>query len=140
MSALSEHQAQTRAMAAMYDEGATLREVGRAFGLTEDGVSKRFRRAGVPRRRGGRREITPQSVEAVRRLYVDEKLTLAEVSEELGISVGAVRQRLKLAGVVSRDRRRRTCWRCGQSKLRTAYRSIGCGHSRVCRRCEEVIG
>lgn len=90
----------------LYERGLTLRATGYRVGLDDSTVGRRLERAGVPRRTGGghqgpepRLDVT---VEEVKRLYVDEWLTLTEIARLLDASPTTIANRLDSAGVPRR--------------------------------------
>ncbi len=83
----------TEAMAARYNAGATLAEVGREFEMTGTAAGDRLRAAGVPIRKGGpakgskRSPGNPPPDEATRRQMAarhDEGATFTEIGQEFG--------------------------------------------------------
>jgi predicted DNA-binding protein YlxM (UPF0122 family) len=90
------------------DELMTLREIGRVFGMTRQGVHNRFVAAGIPRRHHysksfiefteQRRERTNQLLIAhgddILRMYLGEKLALEKIAKRLGIPEKRIRDHL----------------------------------------------
>ena len=89
-------------MIALYEGGATLREIGEEVGVSRFSVSKLLRRAGVqPRRRRSTRakREAPAIIEAY-----ENGLSLAAVGYRFGLSHVAVGNRLRAAGLQLRPR------------------------------------
>ena len=94
---------QVEELVALYEEGATLVELGKRFGIHRRTAAAHLVRQSVPiRRRGLDERHLAEAVE----LYVDG-LTLMEVGLRFGVSQQAVRRALARAGVRIRPSGRR---------------------------------
>lgn len=107
-----------------WDDGLSLRGIGRQLGVSQSCVLRNMRHHGIPRRpaeetAGGVPRLTTPLSELVR-LYHEERLPLRLIGERLGCAGETVRMRL-VRGLVPRRRRgwrqHRTsaprCPRCG---------------------------
>jgi hypothetical protein len=83
------------------EQGWTLAEVGRQFGMASWRVQRRFARAGVPVRRRG--ETLDPKFEAVVpdliRLYVDERVSVPQLARKFGFPKHKIRARFAKIGV-----------------------------------------
>ena len=82
-----------------YDEGATVYELAKEFGIRRAAVSERLKKAGVSMRCQPPRNVLINSMAG---LY-ESGLSLAEVGARTGISPGTVRRYLFIRGVKMRD-------------------------------------
>jgi transposase len=95
------------------DEGLALQAVGERFGISRQAVQDRLRRAGVPRRARQARtkplryELMKGSIdlEALRRLYLDQKLPVYALARRFGCSYSVMRQILVSEGITIRHQR-----------------------------------
>lgn len=90
---------------AYVEEGLTLEEVGRRFGLSPSTVFYVLQKAGVGGRRRRGRDLTQRNQD-IARLYLEERLTLGEIGERFDVSQKWVRRILKRLGVSLRRRSR----------------------------------
>ena len=82
-----------------YNEGATVYELAKEFGIRRATVSERLKKAGVSMRcQSPRSEL----INSMAGLY-ESGLSLAEVGARTGTSPGTVRRYLLIAGVQMRD-------------------------------------
>lgn len=101
-----------RQAAARYDEGLSIRRIAAELGLSPSRVRRLLRGAGVvlsPRGRGRPRPTTrapipPEVVEQLATLYLDRRLTRAEVAAYFGVSEDRVRAWLRRLGIRTRTR------------------------------------
>lgn len=101
--------AEAAAIVAAYAAGQTAVEIAAAHHRNPGTVRKALRKAGVQlrdersTRSGGRVKVDDQAVvDAVRRLYVDEALTQAQVADRLGMGTHAVQKLMGRNGIESR--------------------------------------
>lgn len=95
-------------------QGLSTRQIARRFGLSRQRVARRLRDAGVTvaprgagRRRDQRRVADPANLGALlAELYVEQRLTSAQVADRLGMSERTVRNRLAEFGIGTRTRGR----------------------------------
>lgn len=81
-----------------------LAELARRFGVVPTTIHNWLVAAGVPRRPGAASPRGELDTEEIRRLYVDESHSAADVAVRLGCSTSAVYYRLARAGVPRRSR------------------------------------
>jgi len=101
---MNEYEMETQEMARMYHADKSLREVGKHFGLSGQGIAYRLRRAGVETRPRGKRDWS-QDLEtlAMYKLYSAGK-TLKEVGRLFEMSDSGVGHRFHAAGFKVRAR------------------------------------
>lgn len=100
--------------AALYDEGLSIRRIAAELGLSPSRTRRLLRGAGValsPRGRGRPRPTTrvpipPEVVEQLATLYLERRLTRAEVADHFGVSENRVRVWLHRLGIRTRTRGR----------------------------------
>lgn len=100
-------------MYALYERGATMREVGEEFGHSVSVVSSRFKRAGLATRekvgRGSQTRPRRQWEDGypIDEMYAayQEGLSLTQVGERFGVSKAQLSKRFKAAGLATRPRR-----------------------------------
>ena len=73
------------------DENLTLNEVAQKFGVTHQAVQFRLRKAGIPRR-PRRPEWKPIEKKVLKKLYLDDVLTLKQIGELFGMDGNTVRR------------------------------------------------
>lgn len=100
---------------ALLDQGLRVSEIAERLGVTESPVLERMRARGwtVPARRPrgpSRHAPPPPAPETLRRLYLAEELSVAEVAHRLGVTKHRVTAELQAAGIP----RRRPGWIDGQ--------------------------
>jgi DNA-binding transcriptional regulator LsrR (DeoR family) len=82
----------------LYESGLTLQAIGVRFGVSRQAVHDRLRRAGIERR--PRRQPPLQlNREVLHQFRVVERLTLAEISAKLGVSISVVGSELRRHGI-----------------------------------------
>jgi AraC-like DNA-binding protein len=90
-------------MYALYQRGATLKQVGEKFGLSGNRVSQLFKEAGLEVRSRGRASgVVSRRIEEMHALY-QQGATLEEIAEEFEITRERVRQLFKAAGLKTRS-------------------------------------
>lgn len=95
---------QVTSLVAMYQTGASVRDVAEHFGVAHTTALAHLKRQSVPmRRRGLPLALVPEAAQ----LYRDECWTLMEIGLKFGVSAGAVRRAIGRAGVVIGPRGRR---------------------------------
>lgn len=82
-------------MVALYESGASAREVARIFNVHRQTVARHLRSSGVKVRRQG---LTEPQTEQAKKLYL-AGLTLAQVGERFGVSQGTIGRCLRRRGV-----------------------------------------
>lgn len=89
-------------MYALYEQGASLQEVGEAFGVSKPFVSKRFKAAGLQTRPSG----SPAAEYPVQEMYAlyEQGVSLHAVGERFGTSTELTRLIFARAGLKSRTR------------------------------------
>lgn len=88
------------ALVAMYEAGATVREVAECFRVHHTTALAHLKRRSIPLRRRG---LASTDVPEATALY-RQGLTLLEVGRRFGVSQGAVRRALHSSGVTIRPR------------------------------------
>ena len=100
-------------MYALYEQGATMREVSEKFGCSVSVISPRFRTAGLATRekvgrgsqtRPRRRWEHGYPIDEMYAAY-QEGLSLTQVGERFGVSKAQLSKRFKAAGLATRPRR-----------------------------------
>src|SRR5262249_47493941 len=94
------------ALVEAYSVGASQKELARRFGMHEQTVRAHLRRAGVALRPA--RALTDEQENAAARMYVEERLSIAELAVKFSVSASAVRSALIRRGVKRRAQARRT--------------------------------
>lgn len=89
------NEAQVQQLAAGYEAGATVYELGKQFGISRQTVGKLLKQHGVTMRRQG---LSPERVHEASLLYESDR-SLVRMSERRGVDAETVRQRLKERGV-----------------------------------------
>lgn len=99
-------------MHALYQSGASFREVGERYGLNALNVSELFSRAGLPKRSDSKPALSDAEIEArkgqanprVLAMYqsYERGATLVEIGDDFGITRERVRQLFKKAGLQTR--------------------------------------
>lgn len=84
----------TAEMYECYQQGLSMREVGRKFCLSATTVGRRFRASGLERRPSGLPQPTQEQVAEWRRLRVDEGLSYAEIGARSAMAGWTVRKHL----------------------------------------------
>jgi transposase-like protein len=92
-------------VAARYQAGASIRSLGKEFGMHEQTVRAHLRRRGVTLRL--QRPLTDSQEDEVARLYVEESLTIAELVMRFNVGKTGIRNALVRKGVVRRPSARR---------------------------------
>lgn len=91
------------AMRQMYEEGATLAEVGAAFCTCPENVYARFKQYGIPRRPPGFRGCRdPQRIQTMRQMY-NEGVSMSEIARRYYVHPSAISHLFKRYGVTSRN-------------------------------------
>ena len=85
-------------------EGLTTSEIGRKLGCHPALVWRRLKKYGIPRRNSGTISRTRITKETLRRMYVDDRKSIARIAREMGCSDAAVRNRLEEYGFEIRGR------------------------------------
>ena len=92
-------------MRRLYDGGATLAEVGRAFGVSKQRVHGLFDKHGIPRRErqppNTPSPYTPEQVAAMRKRY-ESGASMTEVGSEFGVGRSTVRRLFVKHGIPRR--------------------------------------
>jgi len=110
----------------LYAEHAmSLAELARCFGVVPATIHNWLVAAGVPKRPGAATARGEVDTEEVRRLYVDEGQSAADIADRLGCSTSAVYHRLTGAGVPRRSRGSRRTAHPGDAVLRRLYSEQG---------------
>ena len=92
------------------DEQQTQREIAEQFGITQTSISRLLKKYGIETRGafGTNNAVVTQtydiSVDELRRLYEEEKLTQIEIAERLGCSYAAVQRRMYKHNIISRSK------------------------------------
>lgn len=91
----------TRQMVKLYQDGMTLEEVGKKFGLSRQGVRHRFIQAGIPRRS----KINYKNIDIKRleKLYFEERLTIPKIAAEFPVQTIVIRKALKFHQIPRRE-------------------------------------
>lgn len=87
---------------ARYTAGEAIRTLSREYGVSRSGLCQLLRLKGVALREPG---ITPEDAEIAVRLY-ESGLTIRQVVENVGYSIGTIQRMLNEKGVVLRAGRR----------------------------------
>lgn len=90
---------QLAAMAARYESGATMQEVGREFGATAGTVRRLFVKHGIPRRTGGGGPAMPAERLRAMRDYYQDGHSLEETAARFGVSAMSVLRLFRRRGV-----------------------------------------
>jgi DNA-binding CsgD family transcriptional regulator len=90
-------------LVALYEAGASHRQLAARFGVHRETVLEHLKRRGVPGR-PNRRKLSDEQVQAAARLY-ESGLSLAQVGETFGVNAQTIRTHLSRAGVPIRPRR-----------------------------------
>ena len=85
-------------------EGLTTSDIARKFGCNPSTVHRRLKKYGIPRRNSGTISRTIITKEALRRMYVDEGKSAAEIARETGCNDVTVLNRLRKHGFEIRGR------------------------------------
>ena len=94
----------TEEMEKLYlEEGWTLARIGAHFEISRQAVHVRLKKAGVPMRRTGSPSLE-KDADLIRHMYVDQKLTTAEVGRATGLGHHLVWRVLRDAGIALRRR------------------------------------
>lgn len=88
--------------ALMQSDGATHAQIADRVGVCPATVSSWLRKTGVSSRPAGRRRVEASVVERARAMYLERRMTMAQIAEQLDVSISSVRNYLDAAGV---DRR-----------------------------------
>lgn len=91
----------TEAVVAAYQAGRTLLEIAESLGVSAPTVARHLDEVGVVRRKQ-RMEYTPDLIEQVRALYVDERLNQADVAARLGLTTKVVQTAMKRGDITPR--------------------------------------
>lgn len=92
----------TDALVAAYAAGKTLAQLAAEHGCSHPVIARHLDAAGV-KRRGAPIHETPEQVAEIRRLYVDEQRTIAEVAAHLGMSSKGVHNIMDRNSIPVRD-------------------------------------
>jgi transposase len=90
------------ALAKLYDKGYSQAQIAARAGVSRATVTKRFQKFGIARGQMGQsRPLSPEydDAETLRRLYVDEGLSTAEIAKRARISKGAITYCLAKYGI-----------------------------------------
>ena len=79
------------------EAGSEIEALAERFGIHRSTVMARLQRSGLPGRRAGHRELTPERLVAAGRLY-ETGLTLAAVGEQFGVDRRYLRDALPAVG------------------------------------------
>jgi transposase len=106
-------------MRALYERGATLREVGEEFGISGERVGQLFRGAGLRTRSTGETRALEREPRA-REMYelYGQGMTLGEVGEKFGISASGVRHLFEIEGLPLDSRARADASKREQKRVR----------------------
>lgn len=78
-------------------------EIARRLGVSRSTISSRLQEAGVRLRAGGTSQgtvVVPLPVDDITHLYIEEQMTIQELSARYGVCTGTISRRLKQQGVV----------------------------------------
>lgn len=84
----------TQKAVALYQKGVSIRKTAQALNISEGGLWYRFKVLGIPRRQSGRKEMTAEQIEQIRREYKSGK-SYYRIAKEMGISPPTVRKYAK---------------------------------------------
>lgn len=88
-------------VAADYASGMTLLQIATKYGVSHPVIGRHLDEAGV-QRRGKPFDYTPDMLEQVRALYVDQGLTQSQIGERLGITNKVVQTAMRRANITPR--------------------------------------
>ncbi len=76
----------------MYRNGASLKAAAEAVYMSDSSLLRRFRALGIPtRKRGRRKALSSETIEAIRREYVPHKNGSYVLAEKYGVSPDTIR-------------------------------------------------
>ena len=85
------------------DEGLSLNEVARRLGWSPSAIYSRLVALGIGRRTAWARNAVEVDISELRRLYVDEGLTLSAIAAGYGCGLTTIWRRLQAAGIDCRE-------------------------------------
>ncbi len=85
------------------DQGLSLSEVARQLGWSPSAIYSRLVALGIARRKASARNAVEADAAELRRLYVDEGLSLSAIAGRYGCALTTIWRRLQAAGVQSRE-------------------------------------
>ena len=85
------------------DEGLSLSEVARQLGWSPSAIYSRLVALGIARRKARARNAVETDAEELRRMYVDERLSLNAIAGRYGCALTTIWRRLQAAGVQYRE-------------------------------------
>ena len=88
-------------VAADYAAGLTLAQVAEKHGVSHPVIARHLDQAGVARR-GAPIAYTPELIEQIRTLYVDERLTQTQVADRLGLTQKVVQSAMRHGNIPAR--------------------------------------
>src|SRR5712691_132455 len=81
------------------DDGLSLSEVARQLGWSPSAIYSRLVALGIARRKAWARNAVETDAEELRRLYVEDGLSMTALAERCGCSLTTMWRKLKAAGV-----------------------------------------
>jgi len=87
-----------------WEEGLTLRQLAKKFDCCQRAILVHMRKLQIPCRHGTPEKYNYPSREELYHLYWEDKLTIQEIADKLGIGDEGVRHKLKREGILRRDR------------------------------------
>ncbi len=92
----------TLEMAAFYQNGMTLEEVGKKFGLTRQGVRHRFKQAGIARR--SKPKYINIDEDQLEKFYLEDKLPIDKIASFFNVSKTVIHHGLEFYKIPKRGR------------------------------------
>jgi len=91
-----------QAVAAAYAAGQTLREIAAHHGVSPPTIARHLNEHGITRRKQ-KIDYTPDLIEQVRALYVDDQLTQDDVADRLGVSTKVIQTAMRIGAIPARE-------------------------------------
>ena len=94
-------------ISALYSKGATLEEIGEAYGISRQGVQYHLKKAGIERRTYQETAAIKRTIideDALRDLYINQQLTYAEIARRLDATRYEIITNLKAYNIALRSK------------------------------------